>query len=208
MNKHPFQCPRITALGLALLGSIILIISACGTTSGMKAPVETTGKEVSTSLARFDNVVVLDFRDQASANMKKLTADELAEYKRQLMIACTRFSDLIATEIRETDQFATVSRSEQELPDAILISGDITRFKEGSGGLRLWIGFGAGGSYFDATVTFTDLATGEVLGTMSIDKNSWALGGAIASAQTVETFMQSAAKKIAMELESAKLRKS
>jgi hypothetical protein len=45
-----------------------------------------------------------------------------------------------------------------------------------------------------------------VLGTVSIDKNSWALGGAIASAQSVETFMQGAAKKIATELESAKQR--
>lgn len=206
MNKHPFHNPRITALGLTLLGSIFLIISACGTTSAMKAPSDTAGKEAITSLASFDNVVVVEFRDQASANMKKLTGDKLDEYKQTLKVACNRFANLIATEIRNTEQFTNVSQSQQELPDTILVSGDITRFKEGSGALRFWVGLGAGSSYFDATVVLTDAATGETLGTITVDKNSWALGGGIASGQTVETFMQGAAEKIAAELKSAKQR--
>lgn len=208
MGKPTLKGHYSMVLSQAFLGLMALIISACGTTSAMKAPAETSDTEVATSLARFDNAVVLEFRDQASVNMTKLSADELDEYKKRLAVACERFTDLIVTEIEKTERFASVSRSNQGLADTIMVSGDITRFKEGSGALRFWIGFGAGSSYFDATVEITDATTGDVLGTITVDKNSWALGGAIASGQTVETFMQGAAKKIAMELESAKLRQN
>lgn len=69
---------------------------------------------------------------------------------------------------------------------------------EGSAALRFWVGLGAGNSYFDATTEFRD-ADGRMLGRILTDKNSWGLGGAIAAGQTPETFMNSAAQKIALE---------
>ena len=42
------------------------------------------------------------------------------------------------------------------------------------------------------------------LGVINVDKNSWALGGAIAAGQSVDHFMNQAAKKIADELSERK----
>ena len=42
---------------------------------------------------------------------------------------------------------------------------------------------------------------GDPLGQIDVDKNSWALGGAIAASQTVDQFMREAAEKIASELD-------
>ena len=61
--------------------------------------------------------------------------------------------------------------------------------------LRALVGFGAGSSYFDATVEFIDKQSNVKLGSIVTDKNSWALGGFIAASQTVDTFMEGAAKK-------------
>ena len=66
--------------------------------------------------------------------------------------------------------------------------------------MRMLIGLGAGSSYFDANVRFTANESGELLGQMKVDKNSWALGGGMASGQTVDTYMRAAAKKIASEI--------
>ncbi len=82
---------------------------------------------------------------------------------------------------------------------------EITRLKKGSAAARLLIGFGAGSSYFDATVRVRDGASGADYGTIMVDKNSWALGGGLASAQSVESFMEGAAKKVAGELQAAGL---
>ena len=61
------------------------------------------------------------------------------------------------------------------------------------------IGFGAGSSYFDAIVRFTDAATHEEIGEIKVDRNSWVLGGGYASGQTPEMYMAEAARKIASE---------
>ena len=71
--------------------------------------------------------------------------------------------------------------------------------------LRGWIGFGAGSSYFDATIEVSD-ASGKALAEMTIDKNSWPLGGILASAQTTGKFMQAAAEYFPTELKAAKMR--
>jgi uncharacterized NAD-dependent epimerase/dehydratase family protein len=63
---------------------------------------------------------------------------------------------------------------------------------------------GAGSSYFDATTALADAETGASLGLVTTDKNSWALGGGIAAGQTVQSFMQGAAEKIAKELKERK----
>jgi hypothetical protein len=53
-------------------------------------------------------------------------------------------------------------------------------------------------------VDLSDNATGENLGQVVVDKNSWGLGGAIAASQNVEGFMQGAAERIATELAKSK----
>jgi hypothetical protein len=70
------------------------------------------------------------------------------------------------------------------------------------------IGFGAGSSYLDTKIYLINASTNGQIGAIEVDKNSWAFGGAIASSQTVETFMNGAALKIAKELEKSKLNKN
>ena len=119
------------------------------------------------------------------------------------MNAGKNFADRIASEIRKTTIFTEVSRA-QLTEDAIVISGVITRYEEGSSAMRFWVGMGAGSSYLDAEVNFDDNLNHQELGTIKVDKNSWFLGGGLASGQTVEAFMQVASQKIAKELVRAK----
>jgi hypothetical protein len=81
----------------------------------------------------------------------------------------------------------------------VIIAGEVTRYTEGDSFARFMIGFGAGSSYFDATVRFTDGLNHEEVGVIKVDKNSWVLGGGYASGQTPEMYMAEAAKKIAAE---------
>ncbi len=59
---------------------------------------------------------------------------------------------------------------------------------------------GAGSSYFDAVVAFGDGVTRESIGTITVDKNSWALGGGLAAGQSVQGFMRGAARSVANQL--------
>jgi len=63
---------------------------------------------------------------------------------------------------------------------------------------------GAGSSYFNAITDLADSESQQSIGQIITDKNSWPLGGGIAATQTVETFMQGAAKKIAAEVSAGK----
>jgi opacity protein-like surface antigen len=74
----------------------------------------------------------------------------------------------------------------------------ITKYEEGNSMLRLFIGMGAGSSFFEAEVYFRD-SNGAVIGKIKADKNSWALGGGVAAAQNPTMFMNGAADKIAEE---------
>lgn len=78
-----------------------------------------------------------------------------------------------------------------------MIGGEVTRFVEGNAALRLIVGMGAGSSYFDATIRISDGGNGAAINALKADKNSWGLGGSLAAAQTVDTFMSEAAKKTA-----------
>ena len=109
------------------------------------------------------------------------------------------FADLIANKVRGSGAFQEVART--ATPGKVLsVSGRITRLTEGSSALRFWVGMGAGSSYFEATTELSDAESGASLGTIHTDKNSWALGGGIASAQTVQSFMEGASDKIATQL--------
>ena len=202
----------------------LLVLSACGTTSDIKpvgappadnaaAPPEQSTKAsakaaaeaaVASAIAayqRYDRVVVLDFVD--GTDKTKISADKRIAFDEAMKIAVRDFADRIAGEIRKTGVFTQVLREPAE-GEALRISGTITRYASGNAMLRLLIGFGAGSSYFDATVDLSDNTSAEKLGQVIVDKNSWGLGGAIAASQNVEGFMQGAAEKIAKDLASAK----
>ncbi len=66
------------------------------------------------------------------------------------------------------------------------------------------VGLGAGSAYFDAVVEMYDSETNQKLGEIIVDKNSWALGGFLAAGQSVESFMNGAAKKVAEEMQKSK----
>ena len=85
-------------------------------------------------------------------------------------------------------------------PDAntLVITGNITKFEEGNSTLRLFVGMGAGSAFFESNVAFRNGGDGQI-GTIKVDKNSWALGGGLAAAQNPTMFMNGAAEKIAEE---------
>jgi len=164
-----------------------LFLAACGSTSSIQ---DKEGGITKIDLSAYENVVVLDFTDATKKN--NLPA-----------FAGRNFADRIAASIKEKGVFNKVSR--EPLTDkSIVVSGAITKYNEGSGTLRLLIGFGAGSSYFDADVHITDSATQQEFGKIVVDKQSWILGGIAASTQTVDGFMDGAAKKIAKELSESK----
>jgi len=168
---------------------LVMMLAACGSTSGIKG---SDGTSLDLNLSDYESVVVLDFTD---ATKKSNLPD----------FAGRNFADRIAAGIREKQVFKNVSRSPID-EKSVIVSGEITKYNEGSSALRLLVGFGAGSSHFDANVNLTDSQTSEKLGEIVVDKKSWALGGIMASTQTVDGFMNGAAKKIASELADAKER--
>lgn len=166
---------------------ISLSLAACGSTSAIKSG---EGKNSDLNLSSYENAVVLDFSD----GTKKANVPAFAG---------KNFADRIAARISEHGIFKKVSR-EPLNEKSIVITGAITKYAEGSAALRLLIGFGAGSSYFDADVKILDSISNAELGKIVVDKQSWALGGIMASTQTVEGFMDGAAKSIANDIVKAK----
>lgn len=74
--------------------------------------------------------------------------------------------DDIARETSLLFKTVIILRQGQQPPDryrVLRITGTITRFKPGSRGKRLFIGFGAGATVIDAEVEFADASTAQVL---------------------------------------------
>jgi hypothetical protein len=159
-----------------------LAFTSCGTTSSL----QTTGGVSASSPTKFSKVVVQDF---------KVSVPEHAE---QAATARTTFPDRIAAEIRKTGRFASVSRNSKADANTLVISGVITKFDEGSTQKRIWLGMGFGMAFLEATVSFRD-SNGRSIGTIKVDRNSWPMGGAIAAAQSPQTFMNGAADTVAEE---------
>ena len=161
---------------LVLLLSFFLV--ACGTTSGIKHG----GNESSQlNLSSYSMVTIGDFSDSTK--------------KQDLPVSASRdFGDLIAREIIKKAVFDEVTKEPVDT-QAITIGGEITRYAKGNAALKALVGFGAGSTYFDAKVTFHDSISGEFLGEVVVDKNSWGAGGWLAASQTIESFMTGAAKK-------------
>lgn len=177
---------------------------ACGTTSEIKPgsgataiPTTAAPGKVTLDLSVYDRVFVLDFID--ATDKSDMNANELRNYIDTVARADRTFPDLIAQRLRDTGIFMDVIRGPGD-GKALVISGRITRLTEGNGALRLFIGMGAGSSYFNAVTDLADSETRQSIGQVLTDKNSWPLGGALAATQTVEAFMEGAAKRIASEV--------
>jgi hypothetical protein len=184
-------------------------LAACGTTSDIKPDAKpaaeggapTQNVKLTVDLSGYDKVVVLDFID--ATDTSRLKPDQARAHAELMATDLRIFSDLIAKDIRATGAYLDVVR-EPAPGKALVISGRVTRLVEGNSALRLWIGMGAGSSYFDAEVKLTDNETGNTLGSATTGNNSWPLGGALASGQTVQSFLELSASKIAARLRDGK----
>ena len=190
--------------------------AACGTTSELQQPAKpetvsatTPAQETAAhaqvkphvDLSGYDKVVVLDFTD--GTDTSKLKPEQVHPHSTMMANNLHIFSDLIAQKISETKAYSEVAR--EPVPGkALVVSGKVTRLVEGNGTLRLLVGFGAGSSYFDAMVQLTDAESGNVIASASTDNNSWALGGGLAATQTVQSFMDLSATRIAARLRDGK----
>ena len=192
------------------------LAAACGTTSELQQPAKpetvsatTPAQETAAhaqikphvDLSGYDKVVVLDFTD--GTDTSKLKPEQVHPHSTMMANNLHIFSDLIAQKISETKAYSEVAR-EPTPGKALVVSGKVTRLVEGNGTLRLLIGFGAGSSYFDAMVQLSDAESGNVIASVSSDNNSWALGGGLAATQTVQSFMDLSATRIAARLRDGK----
>jgi hypothetical protein len=173
--KHVYRLLAVISLSF---------LASCGTTTKLQ---DSGGKAITAS-RKFSKVVVKDY---ASSVTGKGAADAQKS-------GATTFPDLLARSLATVTTFKSVTRNGSVDADTLVISGTITRYWGGSAALRLWVGMGAGSSYFDATTQFRD-SKGTLLGEIKTDKRSWVGGGIIASTQTVGSFEDSAAAKIAEE---------
>jgi hypothetical protein len=181
-----------TLLRLAAVSGFALTLVACGSTS----KIQRAESAPELDFSKYQTIVVGEFLSKPA---KPVAADERATYDAEVNAAGQRFSQMVANQLAEYGVQGEIVRGENR-PGAIRIDGDITRYKEGNAALRLLIGFGAGSSYFDSAVRFTDVDSGIVLGAITVDKNSWPLGGIAAAMQDSDSHMQGAAARIAEEV--------
>jgi hypothetical protein len=185
--------PWVATVAPAALLILALALSGCGTISGFKPkPDKTTG-----DLSHFNKVCVEDFTDGAS---QKASSTKLEKKHHEMERVTRDFADMLAWEIDRKCIFDQVTRNGTNDNQTLIVRGTITRYEEGSPSARLWVGMGAGSSYFDASVEFRDGGSGEPLGSLDANRTSWVLGGGLAAAETPDTFMREAARKVATEL--------
>ena len=177
----------------ALAGaSLAIVLTACGSTSKMQR----ASDAAEIDLSAYSTIVVADFANRPAKPPK---GDKRVAYDAEVAAASQRFGQMVLNELRAIGVRGEIVRGDAA-PGALVIGGEITRYKEGNAALRLIVGFGAGSSYFDATVRFVDADSGRELATIAVDKNSWPLGGALAALQDSDSHMQGAAARIAEEV--------
>ena len=181
------------ALRIAAVTAVACVISACGGYSKMTA--EEGGEPV---LPVYTTAIVIDFND-ATTPEQELVQQDLAEHRKKVAIAGRRFADLIAAQLMADELYSVVLRQPSQA-DALLITGDITRYVEGHPRDRLLIGVFSGRSRLESVIQLSDNRSGDAVGEMTIDPHSWVLGGLLAAGQTVEDYMEKAAEKVADEI--------
>ena len=185
---HPTQ-KRTSAFGKALFRRVLPVAAAalvflngCGTTSTLKGP---QGSAVTPS-HKYSKVTVQDFKVSVK------------EHAQEAASSAATFADIIAGEIRKNGRFAAVLRNATPDANTLVIDGVVTKYDEGSQAKRMWLGMGFGMAFLEADVRFRE-GKGSALGTIKVDKNSWAMGGGLAAGQNPHSFMEDAAETIAEE---------
>ena len=193
--------------------ALVLVAAGCGTTSDIQYEAGWSAA----LLQDYDRVVVQDFANGVAADPDDEPA-EVEAFDAKMSAAGLEFADRLQSHVKQSQAFEDVVRAQPPAAafrlastrgssgpgEALEISGEITRYREGSSAARLLIGMGVGSSYFDAVVLLTDGRTGERIGTIVVDRNSWALGGSLAADQTVGSFMEEAARTVANRLAEAR----
>lgn len=179
-----------SSLKSAVLGASLLL-AACGSTSDLKS-----SDSKSLDLRAYERVAVLDFTNATTREIKN--EEKRAEYAVRVTEAGVNFADLIAKEMREHNAAPEVMREKPE-GKALIVAGEITEYVPTNFVIR-WLLPIVGETKFNAVVHFTDAQTGEELGTILVDKNSFPLGGWAAITQTVDSLMGAPAQKVAEEL--------
>jgi hypothetical protein len=165
---------------VALVGASLL--AGCGTTSDLQTA---QGVKVAPS-HKYSKVVVQNFKVA------------VAEHAHEAASSAILFPDAIAGELRKEGHFSNISRSGPADANTLVIDGVVTKYDEGSQSKRMWLGMGFGMAFLEATVKFSD-SKGNVIGSIKVDKNSWAMGGGLAAGQNPNSFMDDAADKISEE---------
>jgi hypothetical protein len=168
-----------------------LILAGCGSLGTLDA-----SKKQKADIADYDHVVVGEFT--AGGDRIKAKPEEVEAGRRA-------FSEKIVEELRALNAFDSVEPGEASAMPALKISGTVDQWQPGNVAARTLVGF-VGISEFDATVIFSDAATGEELGRLAVNRNSWPLpvGSASNVVQSVDFHMHQAAHRIAAELAKAK----
>lgn len=174
------------------------LLSACGTTSSFQT---SPSEQEFIDLLPYDRLMVEDFADDATHRAKP---EDRPILEPKVAKARLLFPDQIVSVVREEGGFTTVDRNGLAEAGTLILRGAITQYDEGNATLRWVVGFNAGNVNFDATLQLVDGGSQAVLGTWVVDKNSWALGGGIAATQTPDDFMAEAARKIGVELSTAR----
>jgi hypothetical protein len=192
--KTPIATHR--RLAASAIISTAILLSACGTTSSLQ-PATADAKEPVANLSRYSRLLIQDFADEASAKAKPKVKALITP---KIQAAQKTFPDQLAAIVTANGGFGEVLRSGTADASTLVMRGSITQYDEGDAALRLLIGFGAGNVNFNAHVEIIDGESDQPVGNWKVDKNSWALGGAVAASQRPEDFMQQAAERIGKEL--------
>lgn len=175
----------------AFVLGMMLATAGCGSLGTLDA-----SKARKAEIADYQHVVVGEF---AVAGERIKAKPEEVDAGRQA------FAEKIVEALAKTNAFETVELGETSGTPALKVSGTIEQWQVGNIAARTLVGF-VGMSEFDATVVFSDLATGEELGRLKVNRNSWPLpiGSASNVVQSVDFHMHQAAKRVAAELAKTK----
>lgn len=169
----------------------ILATTGCGSLGTLDA-----SKARKAEIGDYDRVVVGEF-----------TADgERIQAKREDVDAGRRgFAEKIVEELRALQVFESVELGDSAAASSLRIAGSVDQWQPGNVAARTLVGF-VGMSEFDATVIFSNAASGRELGRLTVNRHSWPLpiGSASNVVQSVDFHMQQAARRIAAELAKAK----
>ncbi len=193
--------------------NVILMVAAIALTAcGSATPLKRSGDAAAQRLGTYTRVVIVPLADatrvdveEDSEGAEEITPADLEAYRREVAVAGRAFADALAEELRLRSEFREVVVGEAASRGDLVIGGEVTMLVTGNFAMRWAIGIlGAGRAGFEATVRFSDAASGEELGTLQAEARSSRLGGALAAIQSAEVLARDAAFKVAVEVGKAR----